>query len=239
MKRKQFRGFTAAEVMIAMTIVGIITALTIPTIMANYQNKSMLTTLQKNYVELTDNLLYMGTETYNKSFYKSLLSLQGRSVDATAGKFFDKYYRTATKCGTTAQPCFASTYRAINNAEFKDFKCENGYSVTLNTGTAMCIIPADAPKDATEDTPATTGKPAKVYIDVNGSEKPNIGGRDMFTLYIYDDFSIDDKDITPDVIKNGNAETARETLFNSTCRTSYTGEGCFGKIMNDNWRIEY
>ena len=65
----------------------------------------------------------------------------------------------------------------------------------------MCIIPADAPKDATEDTPATTGKPAKVYIDVNGSEKPNIGGRDMFTLYIYDDFSIDDKDITPDVIK--------------------------------------
>ena len=68
MKRKQFRGFTAAEVMIAMTIVGIITALTIPTIMANYQNKSMLTMLQKNYVELTDNLLYMGTETYNKSF---------------------------------------------------------------------------------------------------------------------------------------------------------------------------
>lgn len=214
MKYRLIKGFTVAELMIAMTVVGIISAITIPAVIGNYQKKTFVTMLQKNYSELSQNLAIMSTEKYQKSFYKSLLGTQNN-----AEKFFDNYYIH------TDVDSFATSYGALNGGT-ENFTC-SGTNATLKSGAAMCII------NATATTPAT------VYLDVNGKDNPNMGGRDMFTLYIYDDYSIDDKDITPDKISNGTAETARNTLFTQSCKSSKLGEGCFGKILNDNWRMEY
>ena len=233
MRNKKFLGFSLAEALLAMAVVGIIAAITIPNVINSYQKQSMIALLQKTYLELGQNLIILRTEAYNKSFYQSILSLQGRTIANTAGRFFigdannKPYYNILKDCGTTAQPCFASTYSNINGDKTENFSCNNGYNVLLKSGTAMCIIPADA------------GNPAKVHVDVNGTEGPNLGGRDMFTFYIYDDYSIDEKDITPDKIKDGTAETERNTLFSSSCLSSTTGEGCFGKLLNDNWKMNY
>ena len=43
MNKKYLLGFTVAEVMIAMAIVGVIAAITVPTIMANYQRQTLTT----------------------------------------------------------------------------------------------------------------------------------------------------------------------------------------------------
>lgn len=233
MGNKRFLGFSLSEALIAIAIVGIIAAITIPNVVASYQKQTMLTLLQKTYLELSQNLTVLQTEAYNKTFYQSLLSLQGRSVTNTAGKFLvgdannKPYYNVLKDCETTAQPCFAASYSNINGNSTQAFSCNNGYNVVLKSGTAMCIIPADA------------GNPATVHIDVNGPDSPNIGGRDMFTFYIYDDFTIDEKDVTPAKVKDGTAETARNNLFNTSCLSSTTGEGCFGKILNDNWKMNY
>ena len=77
--------------------------------------------------------------------------------------------------------------------------------------------------------------PVKVFLDTNGSDAPNIGGRDMFTFNIYEDFSIDE--ISPDKIKNATAN--RETYFKNNCKTSYIGQGCFSKLINDKWKMNY
>lgn len=233
MGNKRFLGFSLSEALLAIAIIGIIAAITIPNIIASYQKQAMITLLQKAYLELGQNLIILRTEAYNKTFYQSLLSLQGRSITNTAGRFLvgdannKPYYNILKDCETTAQPCFATSYSNINGNNTENFSCNNGYNVLLKSGTAICIIPADA------------GNPAKVHVDVNGTEGPNIGGRDMFTFYIYDDYSIDEKDITPDKIKNGTAESERETLFNNSCLSSTIGEGCFGKLLNDNWKMNY
>lgn len=233
MKRNYILGFSLAEILIATAIIGIIAAMTIPNTIASYQKQTMLTLVQKTYLELVQNLTILKTEAYNKTFYQSLLSLQGRSIENTAGKFFmgdaneKGYYSIIKDCEKTAQPCFAATYSNLNATKTEAFSCDNGYNVIIKSGTAMCIIPADA------------GNPAEVHIDVNSTEGPNIGGRDMFTFYIYDDFSIDEKGIGPDKIKDGTAETARNDLFTKSCLSSTTGEGCFGKLLNDNWKMNY
>lgn len=233
MKNKRFIGFSLSELLIAMSIIGIIAALTVPNLVTSYQRQSMVTLLQKTYLELGQNLTILHTEQYNKTFYQSLLSLQGRTVANTAGKFFigdtnnKPYYNILKDCETTAQPCFAASYSNINGTSTQAFTCNDGYNVILKSGTAMCLIPADG------------GNPAKVHVDVNGPDGPNIGGRDMFTFYIYDDYSIDEKDITPDKIKNGTAEAERNTLFNNSCLASTIGEGCFGKLLNNNWQMNY
>lgn len=233
MENKKFSGFSLSEVLVAMAIIGIIAAITVPNVVASYQRQTMLTLLQKTYLELGQNLTVLSTEAYNKTFYQSLLSLQGRSVANTVGKFFlgdndeKGYYSIIKDCGSTAQPCFAASYANINGNANEAFSCDDGYSVIIKSGTAMCIVPAN------------DGNPAKVHADVNGVEGPNIGGRDMFTFYIYDDYSIDEKDIGPEKIKDNTAEEARNTLFTSSCLSSTTGEGCFGKILNDNWKMNY
>lgn len=229
MKNKCFLGFTVTEVVIAMGIIGVISAMTIPVVIAHYQTQSLQLILKKTYGELRQNLDMFQTESYKKKLYASNLStLDGsRSVTNTAGRFLLNYFRIAKDCETTAQPCFADSYRSIDSAARTNFSCSNGYNVLLTSGAAICIEPPSS------DTPA------RVYVDVNGPDKPNIGGRDMFTLYVYDDFSIDEQDITPDIIKNGSSKGKRETLFSNKCKTSYIGVGCFGKIINDNWKVSY
>ncbi len=242
---KKFSGFSLAELLIALAIVGIVAALTIPNVYSNYQKKSYLSLLEKTYRELDQNLkMIQAQDYYNNGFYKSILALRGKSVEETAGCFFlggcedilthkesKPFYNVSKDCEKTAQPCFAASYKNINGDKNENFTCSDGYNVTVQNGTALCIIPAD------------NNKPATVYTDVNGAEGPNIGGRDMFKFYIFNDYTIDDGSdgdyITPDKVKDGTAEDARNTLFSSSCLSSTVGEGCFGKILNDNWEMNY
>lgn len=83
-----------------------------------------------------------------------------------------------------------------------------------------------------------------ILIDINGRTGPNIAGRDLFHAKFYDDGSIDVNNATPECKKtgvcNGTSLTdIREELFNSQCKSSQYGEGCFGKILNDNWEMTY
>lgn len=46
---KRLYGFTLAEVLITLGIIGIVAALTIPTLINNYQKKAYIAALQKTY----------------------------------------------------------------------------------------------------------------------------------------------------------------------------------------------
>ena len=49
-------GFTLAEVLITLGIIGVVAALTIPTLVANYQKKVTVTKVKKVYVTLNNAL---------------------------------------------------------------------------------------------------------------------------------------------------------------------------------------
>ncbi len=246
MSKKFFWGFSLAELLIALAIVGIIAAVTIPGVVTNYNQKAMLTQLQKNYVELQETLLMLKTENYHKGLEGSILNNKGsKSVEETAGKFLKDYYKITQDCNTDTQPCFAEQYADINSVTYTDFSCE-GYSVNVASGAAICIIPAEIFSAISIDTSTLepskvdVKNPAVVYIDVNGTKEPNIGGRDMFTFNIYNDYSIDEVDVNKsDSESSTSPEDERNNLYNSNCLTSNVGKGCFGKILNDNWQVNY
>ena len=209
MNKKLFCGFTLAELVVAMAIVGSVAALTLPPLISNHQNKVLQMSFQKAYRDLDNN---------------SLLA----STDGIAD-FFANYYNRAQICGATAQPCFASQYASINSPS-TDVAFEicnsGGVTVQLKDNTAICIIPASPEVPAIPSSGgllSQEGKdavPATVYMDVNGNEPPNIGGRDMFTFQI-DNFRIVDN-------------TAA-----TNCITSSVGAGCLNHIIADRWKVRY
>lgn len=242
MNKKFDLGFTLAEVLIAVVIVGVIAAITIPGVVANYNKKILVTQLQKNYIELQEMLLTLKTENYQKGLYGSKLNQKtGSTVAETAGSFLRNYYKVTQNCTSDTQPCFADKYANISDMEESEFSCSLGYSVTVASGAAICIVPAKITKkelfSPTGNKIVETKNPAIVYIDVNGTKDPNIGGRDMFTFNIYEDFTIDE--IDPANADLSSIESEREKLYNDNCLTSAIGKGCFSKILNDNWTMNY
>ena len=179
MKNRAYFGFTISELMIAMAIVGIIAAVTIPAVVSRYQQQSMLALLKKNYVELQENLLLLYAENFRTNFFNSTLAKNTGNIR----NFFNTYYTISNigLCGEDAQPCFADSYRSINSAARTAFSCNDGYSVLLKSAGSMCIIPAqpDIAEDAEAGVEAEAAKPAHVFLDVNRYDKAKIGGRDI------------------------------------------------------------
>ena len=235
MDKKFFSGFTLAEVMIAMAIIGVIAAVTVPAVMANYQRQTLTTQIQKNYAELEQTLTLLQAENYAKTnMYSSILNKKdGKDIADTSGKFLKEYYQVQKDCETTAQPCFASAYGNISSNASANFTCNDGYSITTKSGTAICIIPASI--DTDEETETETKNPAKVFIDVNGVEDPNIAGRDLFTFNIYGDYSIDEVD---PALSDEEKQTAKTQLM-AKCTTSNNGEGCFTRLLENDWKMNY
>lgn len=226
MKKFLWSGFTLSEALIALAIVGIIVALTVPNVINNYQKKSFAIAAKKNYLNIQESLIRLQTENYrNKSIFGTTLQKQGdQELTDNVGKFLTENFRINNDCGETAQPCFAPTYKAIDSSSETAFSCD-GYSVSLSNGASVCMIPASI----------SPINPVTVYLDTNGPDTPNIGGRDMFTFNIYEDFSIDE--VSPTEIKN--ATVNRNTLFDNNCKTSSVGKGCFNKLIIDKWEMNY
>lgn len=240
MRKSLWSGFTLNEALIAVAIVGIVAALTVPNVVSNYQRKAFALAAKKNYTTIQESLAELQTVNYrNKSMYGTVLHQQdGEGLADNVGKFLTEYFNVNKNCGDTAQPCFAATYRSINNGTQTAFRCD-GYSVTLSNGAALCMVPAVISKmelfSPAGNKVVEIKVPVKVYLDTNGPDAPNIGGRDMFTFKIYEDFSIDE--FSPDEIKNATAD--RDTYFNNNCKTSYIGQGCFSRLISNKWEMDY
>ena len=55
-------AFTLAEVLVTLGIIGVVSAMTVPTLMQNYQRQSYVTQLHKTYNEISQALLRYQTD---------------------------------------------------------------------------------------------------------------------------------------------------------------------------------
>ena len=221
-------AFTLAEVLVTLGIIGVVSAMTVPTLMQNYQRQSYVTQLHKTYNEMSQALLRYQTD-------RNALNLReaGMSSQAEVNNFISSYFKVVNSCldSSTVTPCFAnqSEYKKISGATANGFSNDAdglGMSFVLANGTS--IRPW-----------LMNGRNFIVMVvDVNGQKGPNILGRDFFDMCIDVNGNIDT------CLSNGgtfpHTEAQRETEFNDVCiADSASIAGCFGKILNDNWQMNY
>ena len=234
------KAFTLAEVLIVLAIIGVVAAMTIPTMVANYQKQQYVTQLKKVYTELSQALKQMLVDQgVDKVSATDILTKQDSEDDNTAmqragNEFLKKYFKIAKECGLEAQSsCFAPEYSQIADSA-SSMSINVPYAVITSSGASIVVRPS------------TEAMAGSFVVDINGPNKPNIQGRDLFLMSFYYDGSIDS--VTPECRKGlpttnspvcagyADAFENRETRF-SDSGPSYGVS--FGKIINDNWKMDY
>lgn len=210
-KIKRF-AFTLSEVMVTLAIIGVVSALTVPTLMNNYQRKGYVTQIRKATFELSQAADLAITDEGKRT-------LRATSLTSNPSSFLRKYFRVNLYCGgpTSGAACFASSYGTVSGGNVT-VSCSGG--VVTTAGYSICMTTASGGE-----------KVADVVVDVNATNGPNIAGRDLFFLDLYDDASVDE-DVSPTQKKNG-------TISRGTSNCTSTGEGCYSKLIEDNWEMTY
>lgn len=206
---KKMFAFTLSEVLITLAIIGVISALTVPTLINGYQKKAEVVQIRKVMTDIGNTIdMYITEEgkakfsatPYYKNDLNSLITEKMKSVKT---------------CSSDAGGCFASeNYLTIGGGDSKAFSCE-GNSYLLANSAAICM---------TKDDDIIT-----VNVDINGQQGPNIGGRDMFEFYVTKDGDIA-------YCSDGNAECDSEK---EGCTGSALGKGCVKALADNAWVMDY
>lgn len=257
MFKNETRGFTLAEVLITLAIIGIVAAMTIPTLIANYQKTQYITGLKKAYSEITEALKLMADD-YGCPDNLNCTGLFGpAAVSDTFANEFKKYLKVAKDCGSTYNAsdentkCFADTYASHIDGTYDglDFNQDfmGAYKLTTADGFSMSIQD-DAENCNTNSfmVPAGTNMAhtcGEMLIDVNGKKGPNTLGRDLFYFFITTGKG---PALYPrggqEAVSRGEAWT--DPSGNPTRCTDGPGQApvgwyCAGRIMEEGWQMKY
>ena len=238
-------AFTLAEVLITLGIIGVVAAMTMPALVANYQKKSLATQTQKFYSMMSQAVKqYMADEGVDDLKNTPLASNNYGNYTspeeiASIRDFVTKYLKVAEECDHEANNCFAEKYRAWDGGE-----TEYG---NFTTG---------ADRDYRRDYVLTDGSvirigyngPIEIYVDVNGKKGPNRVGYDLWFMDIFYDGVIDESGVGPECrgryeygkwygCEEQSAYEKREGHF-EYCKEGVYG-GCFGHLLNNNFKFDY
>ena len=167
-------AFTLAEVLITLAIIGIVAAMTIPTLISNYQNKQLKTRLNKTYSVLSQaiNMIYAESGlpvtpsryAQGKSFYKDLM----------------KYMKVAKDCGAAGCINYSDGY---NIDEYQNFsKKAILYTHFLDDGQ---FVLQDGTLVMVENNINNTDAGLLITADINGIDQgPNAWGHDLFSFQV-------------------------------------------------------
>ncbi len=217
------KAFTLAEVLVTLGIIGVVSAMTVPALMQNHQRKTYVTQMHKFYNELQQ-----AAQQYMTDRNAVNLREAGLTDQAALNNFVKTYFKVVNDCGSTRTPCLASSYRKLS-----------GKVIGAGTGQPAFVTIASGASFGYGIASSGTADNSRVAIfdvDINGQQGPNIAGRDVFILGLFNNGIVDEYALTT---APGDKDT-RENLFNTTCNAdNTTWHGCFGKLLNDNWEMNY
>ena len=259
-------GFTLAEVLITLGIIGVVSVLTIPNIISNYQKKVYVTQLQKGYAQLQQvfDMAMADDEVEYLADTELMNSIDGCTC-SNAEKFmliFGKYSKIQKACPPMSfgEGCHDVYYLDMNDSG-NWIDEEDGYSEAgSNLGSHVQIFTKDGmiyylhlsssaynwwTEEEWEQRKADGAVISRVHcnwngllLDVNGKKGPNKYGRDLFN------FVLDEKG---QVYPMGSAAFMGDTYaWNgsepknvSECHAASYGVGCAGRIIDQGWKMDY
>ena len=261
------KGFTLAEVLVTLGIIGVVSALTVPTLMKNHQRKVYVTQLRKSISVLEQGFQMMLNDSNTDSLSETEVfsTIGGQSCIATSGpnsssckaflQSLTKYFQVLT-IGTTGE--YKYSYIRSGSTPIYPDGTKTSAKMILKDGTMLFRFNvkrvAETPKHDCDTIRNAGGSVCSIIghfsIDVNGEQKPNIEGRDIFNFNITDDgrvipFYGFQQAVYIDGVANGSSYWKNATKAcgtpgkNDVSSVAQYGSGCAARIMESGWEMDY
>ena len=199
------KALTIGELLITMSVIGVIAVLVLPGFIKDYHNKIYTAKLKKS-IEMLENAVNQACIDNNVSyFYQTPYVVPGGKKQQ---EFIDKYFK---KVNTENVRPFANKYKVLNSGKLEDItisQSSHGWG-KLASGEAVSLF-------CKEDVTFCVFR-----VDINATDGPNIGGKDYFYLRID---------------RQTNKVYDQESKL---CGTTYDGQGCYSKLLENNWIMNY
>lgn len=225
-KSQRYTAFTLAEVLITLTIIGVVAALTLPTLISNYQKTQYVIGLKKAYAELSQVFkLYMVDEGV---------------TDLSQTHLFDSDYNTGEMIRIISK-YFKTTGKIYDGSN--EYKLTVSYldpSLGTTTFSSSYFFTVDGMifeyRTETLDDCIKNNLCAEFSVDINGLKPPNQLGRDYFQR--------------PFVIgSNGNVYIRGTESWEHDGSCGYKGNSnltgvqgyndCAARIQSEGWQMNY
>ena len=261
LNKRRKAAFTLSEVLITLGVIGVVAALTMPSLIANYQKKVWVNQLKTTYSKLNEG-------------FRQIMAQEG-CTDLICAGLMDSSYNfvfnesninkivTTLKLSNVATPSNSNSIydyeiSAVNKTQsglFSNLGTSSTYSQYLHgTSPDGVIIGIAFP------TNVGNSNPIMILLDINGFKKPNVYGRDVFCLTLIDTGQVVNmysrasmillakKGVKPNPnpdlsLIDAQLESYKE-LIKQDCNPSsetiiMAGLTCADLIINDGWEMNY
>lgn len=238
LKNKMFKsGFTLGEVLITIGVIGIIAALTVPTLISNYQKHITVVRLKKIFNEFNGIFEEAKLEYGPMSKWGIIHGQDTDEMDTVYYKIIAPKLKVSKYCGygagNTATSCWAygCNIDGTNCSAIPNFYAN---AASLEDGTDVAFLNL-----SDEDYHHYV---IQIEIDINGKKGPNRWGKDRFIFEISDTtlYKLDAMGSNPQYPSN---DPDRDACWNSsadagsTIEAAGSGRHCSYTIVKDGWKI--
>lgn len=220
-------GFTLAEVLITLGIIGVVAALTMPSVINNIQNRQLEAGFKKGYSVISQVL-----DMYEADNEERISTLNLGTQSGSLKHVFQKYLKTSLVADKLAS--FYGTHSIVIGNKYMFFTPEyttlNGEKVTnLNSFDDGAIVTNDGMLIFFENGAGWNGNRLYIHIDVNGfNKRPNRLGYDVFS------FQIDQNGrLLPMGAKGTFYYDANDKYCSQNSTEAYNGIACAYKAISD------
>ena len=177
--KKRKKAFTLSEVLIALAIIGVIAAITVPVVMVNTQKQEIVTRFKQTYSILSQAVNQIIAEEGSPKCNDGGWFCSGEDLYAR----LKKRLSLAKDCGKPSSECFPGDWETDASVSWAD---QHGSSFIMANGASFFVYDQIASKDCNSTWGTKPGEDfhicANFLIDINGPKGPNLSGNDIYYL---------------------------------------------------------
>lgn len=219
LNKKLLFGFTLAEVLITLGIIGVVAACTMPTLIQNHQKKTTVNKLKNTYNILTNAIEFAKNEyglDVNEWYFPDVTDKKVLS-DYFAEHYLIPYLKIAKDCN----PYVPNECLPSNHSNERIFILSNGAIISVSVSGEENLR-------------------VQINMYINGYKKVVNRARDVFMVELgggSGNVGLDKNKILPYGYSIKSTRSAYTNRDDTSCNKTGTKMRCFALIMYDGWRI--
>lgn len=224
-----------------MGVIGIVCAITIPTLISNNQKRITETKLKAAYTLFSNGVSMSEISNGSSAFWDYNLS----SEEYTK-KYFSPYLKVIMEVYPNDKKYYFSQIKTLSRT---GKICYNYYFISKYPGPILYLANGMVVKISSVG--SYGGYNNRVIVDINGTQKPNMLGRDVFVFVMSTKPNTDlytcstngcigKTDSIGKLVPAGYGHSNQDLLIESRCGDGggwFAGDVCAAAIMNNNWKI--